>query len=133
MIEPERFLNPELLESHLAASLDFLLVLARLVGFEFDGGFGSAVFELNLGAESPPFAEVVAEHDDGMREVDLPVAFVVAVLLGVGVAVDVVGVEIVAEGSFAVAAYGEARDFYRYGVLGGENGSEEESCQETNS
>lgn len=67
------------------------------------------MFELHFGAEGPAAAEVVGEHEDGVREVEASEAGVVLVLCGAGVAEDVVGVEVVAVDGFAVAADGEAR------------------------
>ena len=105
----ERLLEPELLKGHLAAALDFVLELARLFGFDFHGHLIAAVFKLDFAAHAPAFAEVVAQVDDHMGQVDAAVAFGVFVTLGVGIAEHVVAIEVTGVDGFAVATHGEAR------------------------
>ena len=97
-------LQPELLESNLAATLNFSLVLARLVGVNLNRRLDPAVLKLNLGAHCPAAAEVVANINDHVRQVELPVAIVVFVLFGETVAVEVSAVEIARRHGLAVSA-----------------------------
>ena len=66
------------------------------------------MLELNLSAHRPAATEVIAQVDDGMRNVELAVRRVVLVLFGLRVTTHVVAVEVAAVGHFAIATYAEA-------------------------
>ena len=78
----ERFLQPELLQLHLAAFLNLLFPFAAFLVFLLVGQSVAAVFELYLRAQRPALAEVIPKIDDGMRQVELAVRRIVLVFLG---------------------------------------------------
>ena len=103
-IAVEGFLQPELLQRHFAAALYLALVFAALFFLYLDGAFRSAVLELYLRAHAPAFAEVIAQIDDHVRQVELAV-MVIGVFLGVLAVTKVVIAEpAVLGGHFAVPA-----------------------------
>ena len=104
----EGFLDPELLEFDLAALLDLSLPLARFGIFLLDGGAGPGVFEFYLGLHGPALSEIVAQIDHGVRNVKATVAAVIPVIGRMGIAVDVVTVEITAHSHFPVATDSES-------------------------
>ena len=60
------FRDMELFQSHFTAFFDLGFDLAALfIVLDFLGRTGSAVLELNLGTQVPPFAEVIIECKDG--------------------------------------------------------------------
>ena len=110
---PETLLQPELFKRNLAAALNFGLVLARLVGVNLNRRLGSAVLKLNFGAHCPAAPEVVANIQHHVRQVHLSVAFVVLVLLGKPIAIEMVAVEIARHNGLAVPANRQARRSFR--------------------
>ena len=100
----ELLVDPELLQLYLAAFLLLAFPLGSLVGFVLDGAASAGVFKLHLHTEGPAATEVVAQIDDGVRDVEASVRRVVLVVLGSAVAVDVVAVEHAAQGHLAIAA-----------------------------
>ena len=105
----ETLLNPELLQGHLAATLYLLLELAGLFRFLFHSGLDATVFKLHLGTHTPAVAEVVAQHDNGMGQVDAAVSLVFGIAVGVRVAKYVVAIEIVVIHSLPIATDSESR------------------------
>ena len=105
----ETFLDPELLEGDLAAALNLLLKLASFLGFLLDGSFHAPMLELDFGAHRPTAAEVIAQHDDSVRDIDAAKARRILVAVGVAVAEDIVAIEVMAIGSLAIAANNEVR------------------------
>ena len=103
-----RLLEPELLQSHLAAAFDLFLKFAGLFGLHLHRRLRAAVLELNLRIEGPAFAEIVAHHEDGVRKVHAAVPFGIGVLLRVGVAEHVVAIKVVLVNGLAISADGEA-------------------------
>ncbi len=53
-------LHPELLKGHLSAAFNFLLKLARLLGFLFHSGLNATVLKLNLSPHRPSTTEIVS-------------------------------------------------------------------------
>ena len=100
----EGLLNPELLEFHLAAFFHFLFPFAAFLVFLLVCEAVAAVLELYLSAERPAFAEVVAEVNHSVGDVETAVARVVLMIFGLGVAAHVVAVEIAAVVNLSVAA-----------------------------
>ena len=105
----KRLLDPELLQSHLAAALNFVLEFSGFLGLDFHGHFAAAVLKLDFAAHAPALAEIVAQIDDYMRQVHATVAFGVFVTLGVRIAEHIVAVEVAGIDGLAVAAHGEPR------------------------
>ena len=66
------------------------------------------MLEFYLGAERPAFAEVVAQIDHSVRNIEAPVRGIVLVELGTGVSEHIITVKIAAVGGLAVAADTEA-------------------------
>ena len=66
-------LQPELLQLYLAAFLGLLFPLAAFLVFFLVGDARAAVLKLSLRAKRPAFAKVVAQVDNGMRNVEAPV------------------------------------------------------------
>ena len=100
----KRLLNPELLKLYLAAALLLLLKLNGLLGLVFYGRTGAAVLKLDLGAECPTLAKVVAKVYNGMGYVEASVARVVLTAACRTVAVARVAVEVAAQRHLAVSA-----------------------------
>ena len=123
----ETLLDPELLELDLAALLDLGLPLARLGELLLHGGARAGVLELDLGLHGPALAEVVAEVDHRVRDVETPVGRVVAVVVGMGIAIDVVTEEIAGQGDLAVSAYGQPSGGLRPHL--GSQGNRRRHCQ----
>ena len=67
----------------LTAPLNLLFVFARLFFLDFHGTFRPAVFELYFRSHRPSFAEVIAQHDDHVRQVEAVVSPVVLVERGI--------------------------------------------------
>ena len=107
----ETFLNPELLQCYLATAFNFLLEFASFFSLFLDGCFGAAVFKLDFGADRPSVAEVVAEHNHGMRDVDTTVSLILGIAVAVGIAKNVVAIKIVVVNGFAIPTNGESRSF----------------------
>lgn len=78
----EALLNPELLKSHFAATLDFALVFAGLFGFHFYGTFSASVLEFNFRTHCPAATEVIANHQNYMWNVETAMTRVVGMLFG---------------------------------------------------
>ena len=114
----EGFLQPELLQGDLAATLNFRLIFAGLFLFNLYGALGTTMLKLNLSAQGPPLTEVVAQIDDYVGQVELAVALVVLVQVGIGVALVVVAVEHAAGHSLAITAYCQAM-LCRFNLFGG--------------
>ena len=107
-VAAKRFLQPELLQGHFAASFNLLFEFACLLGLFLYSGFHSAMLEFNLGAHGPAMTEIVAQHDDGMRKIDPRIAFGIGIAFGMRIAEYIVRVEMTAENCLAVASYGKA-------------------------
>ena len=105
----ERLLKPELFQGDFTAAFDFVFEFACLFGFNLHGHFAAAVLKLDLCAHAPAFAEVVAQIDHHMGQVDAAMAFGIAVTLGVGISEHIVAVEVTGVDGLAVATNGEAR------------------------
>ena len=101
----ERLLDPELLELHFAAFLLFKLPLGSLVGLVFDGAACARMLKFHLRAHRPAAAEVVADVDDSMGNVESSVGRIVLVALGIcAITVDMVAIEHSRHGHFAISA-----------------------------
>ena len=121
----EALLEPQLLQRHLAALLDLALPLPGFGVFLFDGRAGAAVFEFDLGLHRPAPAEIVAEENHGVRDVEAGVPGIRFIICRVGVTVDVVTVEIARERDLAVAADGQAALLLRHHLRGKAAGGQE--------
>ena len=106
----KRFLNPELFESYLSATLYLLLEFANLLLLQLYSAFSAAVLELYFRAHAPSSAEVESDHEHHVGQVDAPVSPGVAVVGGMAVAVHIVGIEIMGIGHFSIASEREARE-----------------------
>ena len=113
----EAFLHPELLQGHLAATLNLLFELASLFGLLLRSSLDATVFKLNLGTHRPSAAEVVAKHNDGVRNIHAPIARRILVAVGIAVAEHIVAVEMVAIHSLAIATDSKARRAHHRVVL----------------
>ena len=100
----EAFLEPELFELHFSAFFHLAFPFSGLGKLLFDRRTRSAVLEFNLCLHGPAFPEVVAQIDDGMGNVEAAVRRLVGIRLGPGITVDIVRVEITAEGDLTIAA-----------------------------
>ena len=100
----ERLLQPELLQLHLATLLGLLFPFAAFLVFLLVGDTCATMLELNLSTERPAFAEVVAQIDDSMWNVEAPVRRVVLMLLRLTVAAHVVAKIVTRETDFSIAA-----------------------------
>ena len=104
----KRLLNPELFQLYFAAFLRFLFPFAAFLVFLLVGDACAAVLEFNLRAHRPAFAEVVAHVDNHMRNVELPVRWVILMLFGLRVATHMVAVEVAAESHLAIATHAQS-------------------------
>ena len=104
-------LNPELFEGDLAAPFDFRLIFAGLLLFDFDGALGPAVFKLDFAAHAPAPAEVIAQKDDHVRQVESSVMFAL-VQVGVLVFLVVVAEKVERGYGFTISAEGEAGSLF---------------------
>ena len=75
-------LQPELLQRYFAAAFNLRFVLSAFFLFNLDGAFRAAVLELNLRADAPALAEIVAQINDHVRQVELT-KMVIGIFLGV--------------------------------------------------
>ena len=100
--------QPELLDGHLATLFGFGFVFARFFGFYFNGSLVAAVLKLYFGAQGPTAAEVEAEVERHMGQVELAMAFVVLVAGGGVVAVETLAVEIARHNGLAITAQTQA-------------------------
>ena len=101
----ECLLEPELLQSHLASTLDLTLIFTSLIRLQFHSAFSASVLELDLRAERPPLSEIIAKVDDKVRNVEPPVALVILILLRMVVPLPSVAVEVAGHHRLAVATY----------------------------
>ena len=104
----ECLFNPKLIELHLAALLEFGFYLAALVVLDFHGRASAAVLIFQFGVHAPALAEVVANHEGNVRQVELAAALAVLKFLRLDVARILVAVKIAARHRLAVAAQHEA-------------------------
>ena len=63
------------------------------------------MLKLNLRTHRPAFAEVIAEIDNHVRNVEDPVARIIVVFVGQLVAIGVVAVEVATHRDFAIATH----------------------------
>ncbi len=112
----ERLLEPELFECHFAAAFDLVFEFAGLFCLNFHGYFAAAMLKLDFATHAPTLAEVVAQVDDDMGQVDATMALGVFVPLGMGIAEHVVAIKVAGVDGLAVTANGQAR-FRRDGIL----------------
>ena len=98
----EGLLQPELFELHLTAFLRLALPFAAFLVFALIGRAGAAMLKLNLRAQLPAFAEVVAQIDHGMGNVETTIALVVLVFGRLRVAIDIVTIKVTAVSHFTV-------------------------------
>ena len=87
----------------------------------FQRHFGAAVFKLHFGSDAPATAHVVAQHDDGMGDVHPPMSLTLGIAIGMGLAKNVVAIEIVVIHSLAIPTYDESLCLCCSVVLGGRN------------
>jgi hypothetical protein len=104
----ERLLNPELLQLYLAALLGLGFPFAAFLGLLLDGSAAAAVFKLYFHANAPALAEVVAEVNHGVGDVETAVRRVVLIVSRIGVAERIVAVKVARIRQFAVSAHTEA-------------------------
>ena len=80
----KRFLYPELFESHLSSFFCFGLIFATFVGIEFNSSTGTTMFILHFHAQTPTFAEVIAQVERNARNVKTSMRIVVGMCRCVG-------------------------------------------------
>ena len=103
----KRLLQPELLQSHLAAALDFLLELAGLLRFYLHSCLGAAMLELDFSVEGPSFPKIITHQKNRMGQIYTPVTFRVSILFSVRVAEHIITIKIVFVYRFTVPTNGE--------------------------
>ena len=86
----ETFLHPELFQRHLAAAFHLLLELTSLLGLFLHGCLYAAMLELNLSADAPSAAKVVANHNNRVRQVETRIGRRITIAIGMRVAKNVV-------------------------------------------
>ena len=106
------FVYPELLQRNLAATFCLCLIFAAFVGINLYGALCAAVLKLYLHAHCPSVAEVVAEVQRNVWQVEASVAGVVLVCVGVTVAVEMLTVEVAACHRLAISADRKARESF---------------------
>ena len=89
----ERLLNPELFQFHFTAFLGFLFPFATFFVFLLVGNTVAAMLELNLCAEAPALAEIIADGNGYVRDVETSVTGIVLMCFGLTVTADVVAIE----------------------------------------
>ena len=124
----ETLLDPELLEFHLAALFDLGFPFARFGELLLHGCTGAGMLEFDLGLHRPALAEVVAEVDHGVRNVEAAVRGIVLIIYGMGIAIDVVAVEIAGQGHFTISTDGQAAAPLR-GLLRGQRRARQKGPQ----
>ena len=107
-LRQETLLDPELLEFNLPALFNLLLEFSRFLKFSFDCCSGAGVLELYLTLHGPSFAEIIAKINHGMRDVEAAVAGCVAVVVGLGVDIRRIVIEIAGHGYFSVASHSKS-------------------------
>ena len=100
----KRFLNPELFQFHLSAFLYLFLIFSALIAFHFHGTSRPGVLKFYFCAQLPAFPEVVAQIDDGMRDVETPVAGVIFIQVGLSITILIITVEVARIGHLTVSA-----------------------------
>ena len=100
----EAFLDPELFQLHFPAFLHLGLPLAGFLEFLLGSGAGPGVFELDFRLHGPSLPEVVSQVDDGVGDVETAVLLALVRSRG-RIAVNVVTIEVAAQGDFAVPAH----------------------------
>ena len=103
-LRAEGLLEPELLQLHFSALLDFGFPLSGLRELLFHGASGSRVLEFNLRLQAPAPAEVIPYIDDGMGDVKTAVGGIIGILDRPGIAVDIITEEVSRKGGLAVSA-----------------------------
>ena len=98
----ERLLNPELFQFHFTAFLGFLFPFAAFFVFLLVGNTVAAMLELNLCAKAPALAEIIADGNGYVRDVETSVTGIVLMCFGLTVTADVVAIEIAGKTDFAV-------------------------------
>ena len=99
----ERFLHPELLQGHLAATLSLLLELACLFGFLLGSSFYSTMFKFDFSSYRPSVAKVVAKHYHCMRNVYTPKAGIILITIGMAITEHIVTIEMVTIDRLSIA------------------------------
>ena len=100
----ERFLKPELLQSHLTPTLYLSLILATLIILHFHGGLHPAMLKFYLRTHAPAFAEIIAEIDHYMRQIHAAM-MLTGKILWIFISVPCVRKKIVGISRFAIAAH----------------------------
>ena len=101
--------EPELLDVHLAALLYLGLIFARLLGLDLYGSTVAAMLKLDLRTQRPAIAEVIAQIQDHVGQVEASVTLVVGIVLGFLVAVEALAVEVARHHGFTIASDVQAR------------------------
>ena len=102
-IAVEGFLEPELLECHFSSALDLAFVLTAFFFLNLDSALCSAVLKLDLRADGPAFAEIIAHIDHDVREIELAVVVAGKTRGILSITEVVVGIETMLGGHFAIA------------------------------
>ena len=89
-LREECLLNPKLFKGYFSASLYFLFKFSYFLSFYFHGALHPAMFELDFCTERPAFAEIVAYHDNNVRNVKAAMTWSIAVISGMAVSVYIV-------------------------------------------
>ena len=100
-------MDPELLKLNFPTFLNLSLPFAGFRIFLLYSRTCACVLELDLTSHRPALPEVVSQVDDGVGDVETAVLLALVRCRG-RIAVNVVTIEIAAQGDFAVAAYRQA-------------------------
>ena len=99
---PELLVDPELLDVHLAAFFHLGFIFSGFLGLYLHGGAIATMLKLYLGTQCPSLAEVVAEVQTYVWQVDASMALVVGLVLGFLIAVETLTVKIAGHGSLSI-------------------------------
>ena len=102
-MKTECFVNPELLNVHLAAFFYFGLVFTCLFGFYLHSSAITAVFKLYLCAHRPALAEIETEVHTDVGQVETAMALVVSIVFRYLVAIETLTVKISAHHGLAIS------------------------------
>ena len=103
-LRQESFLDPELLQLHLAAFLHLLLPFPGFFELPLGRYARTGMLELDLGLHRPAFSEIVAQVDDGMGNIETPMALA-HMRRRARIPIYIVAVEIPRQGHFTVPSH----------------------------
>ena len=76
----ELFVNPELLQFHLAAFLLLVFPLSSFIGFVLDSRTCTCVLKLYLSTHGPSFAKIITQIYNSMGNVELAMTWVIFII-----------------------------------------------------